>query len=509
MAQQKPRLAKPTLDKDLEKLSSVEDAARHTARGLAGPGVALVFIILTAIFASTYVTGTSGSVIVIAAAALAGYMAMNIGANDVTNNIGAAVGARAMTMGFGLALAAVFEVAGAVLAGGNVAYTIASGITNEALISSPAVLIWAMMAALLGAALLINIATWVGAPISTTHSIVGGVMGAGIAAAGFAAVNWGLVLRITASWVVSPLLGAVIAAGFLFLLKETIIYRDDKVAAAKRWVPALIGIMTGVFAGYLTLVGTNQLRAPSPYLATVVAFVMGLVAWRALIPVIARQAEGLENRNQSLRKLFQIPLILSAALMSFAHGANDVSNAIGPLAAIVAATQDMAASAASRDPGVPLWELVIGGVGISLGLLLYGPKLVRLVGAEITKLNPMRAYCVSLSTGLTVLVASWIGMPVSSTHIAVGAVFGVGLFREWYTRNSKRRYEYMRVRSGRDIQPEPEEREAGEHNDDEMKRRYLVRRSHILSILVAWIITLPAAAGLAAIIATVMFALFL
>ncbi len=509
MAQQKPRLAKPTLDKDLEKLSSVEDAARHTARGLAGPGVALLFIILAAIFASTYVTGTSASVIVLAAAALAGYMAMNIGANDVTNNIGAAVGARAMTMGFGLALAAVFEVAGAVLAGGNVASTIASGITNGALISSPSILIWAMMAALLAAALLINIATWANAPISTTHSIVGAVMGAGIAAAGFSAINWGLVAGITASWVVSPVLGAVIAAAFLFLLKETIIYREDKVAAAKRWVPALIGIMTGVFAGYLTLIGGNQLRAPSPYLASLVAVVAGLFAWWALIPIIGRQAQGLENRNQSLRKLFRIPLILSAALMSFAHGANDVSNAIGPLAAIVAATQDMAASAAVRIPDVPLWELVIGGLGISLGLLLYGPKLVRLVGAEITKLNPMRAYCVSLSTGMTVLVASWIGLPVSSTHIAVGAVFGVGLFREWYTRNSRRRYEYMRVRSGKDIQAEPGEREAGERNDDEMKRRYLVRRSHVLSILAAWIITLPAAAGLAAIIATVMFALFL
>ena len=413
-----------------------------------------------------------------------------------------------MTMGFGLALAAVFEVAGAVLAGGNVAHTIASGITNGALISSPNVLIWAMMAALLAAALLINIATWAGAPISTTHSIVGAVMGAGIAAAGFGAVNWALVAGITASWVVSPLLGAVIAAAFLLLVKETIIYREDKIAAAKTWVPVLIGVMTGVFTGYLTLIGGNQLRAPSPYLATVVTIFTGLISWRALIPIVARQAEGLENRNQSLRKLFRIPLILSAALMSFAHGANDVSNAIGPLAAIAGAVQDMASGSALHRPGVPLWELVIGGLGISLGLLLYGPKLVRLVGAQITKLNPMRAYCVSLSTALTVLVASWIGLPVSSTHIAVGAVFGVGLFREWYTRNSKRRYEYMRVRSGKAPLGASDENEPFERNDDEMRRRYLVRRSHMLSILAAWIITLPAAAGLAAIIATVMFALF-
>jgi PiT family inorganic phosphate transporter len=152
-----------------------------------------------------------------------------------------------------------------------------------------------------------------------------------------------------------------------------------------------------------------------------------------------------------------------------------------------------------------LWELVVGGFGISLGLLLYGPKLVTLVGAEITKLNPMRAFCVSLSTAMTVLVASWIGLPVSSTHIAVGAVFGVGFFREWYTRHSRRRYEYIRVRAGKDIDaPEPFER-----NDEELTRRYLVRRSHFLSIIAAWMITLPAAAALAALVATAMFALFI
>jgi inorganic phosphate transporter, PiT family len=501
MAQQKPRLAKPTLDKDLEKLSSVEDATRQMSRGLAAPGTALLFIILVAIFASSYVTGTHGAVIVVAAAVLAGYMAMNIGANDVTNNIGAAVGARAMTMAFGLGLAAVFEIAGAVLAGGPVARTIASGITGTGLMSSPDTLIWAMMAALLAAAVLINIATWAGAPISTTHSIVGGVMGAGIAAAGFSAINWPLIAGITLSWVLSPLLGAFIAAGFLFLIKETIIYRQDKIDAAKTWVPVLIGIMSGTFAGYLALIGLGETVVVSPLSATGIALATGLISWRALIPVIARQAEGLENRNQSLRKLFRIPLIFSAALMSFAHGANDVSNAIGPLAAIVAAVQDVSIASS----GIPLWELIIGGLGISLGLLLYGPKLVRLVGAEITKLNPMRAYCVSLSTALTVIVAAWVGLPVSSTHIAVGAVFGVGLFREWYTRHSRRRYEYMRVRAGKAIVTV----DAFERNDDELKRRYLVRRSHMLTIVSAWMITLPAAAGLAAIIATIMFALFL
>ncbi|MBW6420854.1 inorganic phosphate transporter [Rhizobium sp. XQZ8] len=500
MGQRRPRLAKPTLDKDLEKFSSVEEAGRQAARGLAAPGAALLFIILVAIFAASYVTGRPGAVVVIAASGLAAYMAMNIGANDVTNNIGAAVGARAMTMTFGLGLAAVFEIAGAVIAGRGVANTIANGIMQDGVISSPDMVIWAMMAALLAAAVLINVATWLGAPISTTHSIVGGVMGAGIAAAGLSAVNWTTIAGITVSWVISPVLGAVIAAAFLFVIKETIIYREDKIASAKKWVPVLIGLMTGAFAGFLALVGLGQLVDISAPVATLITLATGFVAWRLLIPVIAKQAEGLENRNQSLRKLFRIPLVFSAALMSFAHGANDVSNAIGPLAAIVSAAQ----RGMTGSVHVPLWELIIGGLGISLGLLLYGPKLVKLVGAEITKLNPMRAYCVSLSTALTVIVASWGGLPVSSTHVAVGAVFGVGFFREWYTRHSKRRYEYMRVRAGK----EPDTAELFERNDDELKRRYLVRRSHFLSIIAAWMITLPAAAALAALIATIMFALF-
>jgi len=500
MGQRQPRLAKPTLDKDLEKLNSVEEATRQTSRRLAAPGLALLFIILVAIFAASYVTGKPGAVIVIAAAAIAAYMAMNIGANDVTNNIGAAVGARAMSMGFGLGLAAVFEVAGAVIAGRGVAKTIAGGIVRGGVITDPTMMIWAMMAALLAAALLINIATWLSAPISTTHAIVGSVMGAGIATAGVSAVNWGVIAGITASWVLSPILGAVIAAVFLFFIKETIIYRDDKIAAARTWVPVLTAIMTGTFIAYLLLIGLGQLVAVSVPVATLVGIACGLIAWRLLVPFVARQAEGLENRNQSLRKLFRLPLIFSAALLSFAHGANDVSNAIGPLAAIASAAQTGAAGALA----VPTWELVLGGLGISLGLLLYGPKLVTLVGAEITKLNPMRAFCVSLSTALTVLIASWIALPVSSTHIAVGAVFGVGFFREWYTRHSRRRYEYIRVRSGRAVTID----EPIEHNDEEVQRRFLVRRSHFLSIIAAWTITLPAAAALSALMTIAVFALF-
>ena len=190
----------------------------------------------------------------------------------------------------------------------------------------------------------------------------------------------------------------------------------------------------------------------------------------------------------------------SAALLSFAHGANDVSNAVGPLSAIVHSA-GIANGGAVGQP--PLWVMLIGAFGISVGLLLFGPRLIRLVGEEITKLNPTRAYCVALSTAFTVIAASWLGLPVSTTHIAVGSVFGVGFFREWYTRHSKRRIEFIRRKA------ETWEIDEPEPNVHEVRRRYLVRRSHFMTILGAWIITVPVSAALAALIYWAMFALFI
>ena len=198
----------------------------------------------------------------------------------------------------------------------------------------------------------------------------------------------------------------------------------------------------------------------------------------------------MENRNQSLRILFRIPLICSAALLSFAHGANDVANAIGPLAAILSTVQsgDIAAKVE-----VPIWIMTIGAFGISLGLFLYGPKLIRMVGDQITKMNPMRAYCVALSAAITVIIASWLGLPVSSTHIAVGAVFGVGFFREYYTGRSKRRRE-MVSRSGKSSPEDPPVA------PEVLRSRKLVRRSHFLTIIAAWVITVPATAIMSALV---------
>ncbi len=471
-----------TLDRDLDRLSNLEMATSYVGRPLVGPGISLIFVVLAGLVAMLFFGQTNNSMIVVVAACFGAYMALNIGANDVANNMGPAVGANALSMGGAIAIAAVFESAGALIAGGDVVSTIAKGIIEPATMGTAEVFIWAMMAALLSAALWVNLATWVGAPVSTTHSVVGGVMGAGIAAAGFAAVNWPTMSAIAASWVISPVLGGVIAALFLALIKSRIIYQDDKIAAARRWVPVLVGIMAGAFATYLALKGLKKIIKIDLPTALLIGVIVGGAIWAVMIPVIRKQSEGLENRNKSLKVLFGIPLVVSAALLSFAHGANDVANAVGPLAAIVQSSQ----SGNFTDAvSIPLWVMVIGAFGISFGLFLFGPKLIRMVGSQITKLNPMRAYCVALSAAITVIVASWLGLPVSSTHIAVGGVFGVGFFREWDTER--------RIRKARLAMPS---RPA--YAPEERRRRKLVRRSHFMTIVAAWLITVPAAALLSA-----------
>lgn len=469
-----------TLDKDLKRFGLLEEATQFVARPLVAPGLALAFVVLAGVVAGILMGAQPGNLIVIAAAAIGAYMALNIGANDVANNMGPAVGANALTLGGALAIAAVFETAGALIAGGDVVKTVSTGILSPGAVPDAAHFIWAMMAALLASALWLHLATWLGAPVSTTHSIVGGVVGAGVAAAGFAAVNWQAIAKIAASWVISPLMGGVIAAAFLALIKTRIIYAEDKLAAARKWVPVLIGLMAGAFAAYLALKGLKRVVDVSLGGALMVGLGLGLLAWAGAVPLVRHQSQGMENRKKSLKKLFTLPLVVSAALLSFAHGANDVANAVGPLAAIVHAVRE---GALADTVAVPPWVMVVGALGISVGLTLFGPRLIRLVGSEITKLNAMRAYCVALSAAITVIVASWLGLPVSSTHIAVGGVFGVGFFREWH---AERRSRILGLQKGKPVAPE------------ERSRRLLVRRAHITTVVAAWIVTVPASAGLSA-----------
>jgi PiT family inorganic phosphate transporter len=489
-----PQLRKTSLDKDLSKLSSMETATRALSMQLLAPGLAIVFLACAGLLAAAYSGENPNSALIVAAAIIGGYMALNIGANDVANNVGPAVGSKAMSLMAALVIAAVFETAGAIIAGGDVVSTISKGIVDPKQVADANTFVWAMMAALLSCAMWVNLATWLGAPVSTTHSVVGGVMGAGIAAAGFSVVNWGVMGAIAASWVISPLMGGGIAALFLWFIKSNIIYQEDKIAAARKWVPMLVSIMLAAFTCYLVMKGLKKVWKPD--LATIA--MLGIAVFGASIlvlrPIIRAQSQGMENRNQSLRKLFHIPLIFSAMLLSFAHGANDVANAVGPLAAILHTIQSGSVDA---KVGIPLWVMMIGAFGISLGLFLYGPKLIRMVGEQITKMNPMRAFCVALSAAITVLIASGFGLPVSSTHIAVGGVFGVGFLREYYTTHSSRRRTYLARKAGNAGIAKVQ---ADERSEDEIVYRKLVRRSHFMTIIAAWIITVPATAALAGVL---------
>lgn len=471
-------MAKPGLDKDLKKIGKLQAAAISQGQSLIPLGMGFLFLIGVLVFTSMRYGDFSVGYVIAIAAAIGGYMALNIGANDVANNVGPAVGANALTMVGALLIAAVFESAGALLAGGNVVSTISKGIIDPNMIANSSVFIAAMIAALLAAAVWLNLATWIGAPVSTTHSIVGGVVGAGIAAAGPDIVNWFTMGKIVASWVISPLMGGLIAAGLYQIVRVLIYQRDNKIAAAVRWVPVLVALMTAAFSAYLMMKGFKKIWKPSGNFVMLVSISLLLIVPFAVRPLTRRAANGLDNRRKHVTTLFNIPLIVSAALLSFAHGANDVANAIGPLAAIVSVA---GGDAVGSKVSVPLWVMAIGGIGISLGLMLYGPKLIRVVGKQLTRLDQTRAFCIALAAAITVIIASILGLPVSSTHIAVGGIFGVGFLRE--------------MLANKPIRENP-----GAPLKKREKKRRLVRRQQLLTIAAAWIVTVPSAALLSGVI---------
>ena len=486
-------MARTTVDKDLRRIVQLEKAAITVSRRNINLGLGILFLFAVFIFASFKSTGVEEGAILIAAAIIGGYMALNIGANDVANNVGPAVGSKAITLVGALIIAAIFEASGAIIAGGDVVTTISKNIIDTNAVGNKGVFIWAMMAALLSAAIWVNLATWIGAPVSTTHSIVGGVMGAGIAAAGFAAVNWPVMGAIAASWVISPVLGGIIAAIFLAFAKYFILYKEDKIAASKKWVPVLVSILAGAFALYLVTKGLKRIWKPELEIALAIGVAAFLVAYIIVKPAISKAASNLANRRKSVSDLFTIPLICAAALLSFAHGANDVANAVGPLAAIVNA---VTMGTVSTKVTLPLWVLAVGAFGISVGLVLYGPKIIEIVGERITKLNRVRAFCVALSAAITVIIASALGLPVSSTHIAVGAVFGVGFLREFIANYGKNKLSRAaKENSASFTMPLPTQSVS----QKAVKRR-LVRRRHLMTIVAAWVITVPSAAILSGLI---------
>lgn len=467
---------KYSISKDLKQIDRFQKAAKQVSAGFAPMGIAFLFL-LGVFYAISMITGEmNNNTIIMLAGVLGGYMALNIGANDVANNVSPAVGSKALTMTGALVIAAIFEAAGSMIAGGDVISTIKDGIIDPDMIAGNAVFITIMLSALLSAALWLNLATYLGAPVSTTHSIVGAVMGSGIAAAGVAIVNWGTMTKIVASWVISPVLGGVIAALLFKFIKHTILGKDNKIAAAKRWVPILISIMASCFTMYIITKGFKHILKVDDNTVWLTGVIILFALPLLIKPFVNASAGKMENRAKSVNKLFTLPLIISAALLSFAHGANDVANAVGPLAAIVSTASG---EAVTTSVGIPIWVMMIGAFGISFGLVLFGPGIIRTVGEKITKLDQVRAFCVALSAALTVIVASQLGLPVSSTHITVGGIFGVGLYRE-FSGHKKR------------------EKAAKDISAKKLQKRKLVRRWHVLSIASAWVVTVPCAALLSA-----------
>jgi len=488
-------------------------------------GTAALFLILVVIYTGNSFAHIEQSYVLIAAALVGAYMAINIGANDVANNVGPAVGSLAISLSGAIVLAVVFEAGGALLAGGDVVSTVKKGIIDPAEINNPNVFVWVMMGALMGAAIWLNAATWFGAPVSTTHSIVGGVMGAGIAAGGWGIVNWDSMLKIALSWVVSPVIGGVVAAVFLLVLKRMVFFKADPISAAKRVVPVMIAIMAWAFTTYLFLKGISKITNIDFPTALMSGAAVAVIVWLIVKPIIGRLAPDLSPNRDGVNRLFTIPLIFSAALLSFAHGANDVANAVGPLAGIV---DVLIEGTGSSKVAIPLWVMAIGALGIAVGLALFGPKLIRTVGTEITELDRSRAFCIALAAAITVIVASQLGLPISSTHVALGAVFGVGFLREYLDRKLNKAVEnVIASHEGKADFVEVEKfmrnfqsalPDAKKNLLDELKRmgpeavisaaqrkqlkkalgRHLVKRTALFKIISAWIITVPASAFLAA-----------
>lgn len=361
------------------------------------------------------------------------YMCWGIGANDVANAMGTSVGSKALTITGAIIIAAIFEFLGAVIAGGNVTSTVRKGIIDAApLTESPELLIFGMLAALLAAAVWLMVASARGWPVSTTHSIVGALVGFGIAGIGPSIVQWDKIWQIVASWVISPLVGGTIAFLLMMSVRTVILNTDNPFEKAKQWGPFYLFLVGFIIALVTLFKGLKHLNVDlsvteSFAWAAVIGAAVALVGW---LFIRQRQLDPEADRDfqfTNVERVFVPMQIVTAAAMAFAHGSNDVANGIGPLAAIVS-TVNSGGQVLQESP-LPLWVLLLGGGGIVLGLATLGYRVMRTIGKKITELTPTRGFCAELAAATTVVLASRTGIPVSTTHILVGAVMGVGLAR--------------------------------------------------------------------------------
>jgi len=372
-------------------------------------------------------------VVYITLAALFGmFMAWGIGANDVANAMATSVGSKALTIKQAIIVAAIFEFLGAVLAGGEVTSTIRKGIVDTDLLTgTPELLVYGMLAALLAAGTWLFIASRNGWPVSTTHSIVGAIVGFAAVGIGVDAVQWGEVGKIVMSWIASPLTAGFIAFLIYQSVQRLILSQEDPLSRAKRYVPVYIFFaaftitLVTILKG-LKHVGLDISLRDSYVLAIAIAVAIALVGAYFINRIEADPKAEKKEHFVTVERVFGILMIVTACGMAFAHGSNDVANAIGPIAAVVSVAQNGAISAQSA---LPLWVLVLGGIGIVVGLATFGRHVIATVGKNITHLTPSRGFAAELAAATTIVIASGTGMPISTTHTLVGAVLGVGLAR--------------------------------------------------------------------------------
>ena len=361
------------------------------------------------------------------------FMAWGIGANDVANAMATSVGSKALTIKKAIVVAAIFEFTGAVLAGGEVTKTIRKGIVDASLLTeNPEFLVYGMLAALLAAGIWLLIATRVGWPVSTTHSIVGAIVGFAFVGLGPESVKWSKIGVIVATWVISPLMSGVIAFMIFRTVQRLVLDTKNPIENSKKYAP-MYAFLTGFFLALVTLV--KGLKHVGLELETwqniVIAIVLGLiVAGIAKVLISKIKIDPKEDKQfyfTNVEKIFAVLMVITACAMAFAHGSNDVANAIGPVAAIFSYVSSGGAIAAKSS--VPVWILLLGGAGIVIGLATFGYKVIATVGEGITELTPSRGFSCELAAATTIVIASGASIPISTTHTLVGAVLGVGFAR--------------------------------------------------------------------------------
>jgi len=379
------------------------------------------------------IIATYGTVFMVLAIVFGLYMTWGIGANDLANAMGTSVGAGAVTLRQAIIIAMVFEFSGAVLAGGRVTSTIRKGIIDpSAIIDSPEILVYGMLSSLLAAAFWLMVSSWKGWPVSTTHAIVGALIGFALVGIGPDSVKWGAVGSIVASWVVSPVIGGTISFLLVMSTRRLIFDTDNPLKNAKRYAPGYV-FMVGFVISLVTLFKglthlSINLSVPQSFLvAACFGALTSAIGWHFIRRIKEDRAADRDYHFASVEKVFAPMMLFTACAMAFAHGSNDVANGIGPLAAIISIVGS--GGEVMQKSELPLWILLLGGGGIVLGLVTLGYRVMQTIGRKITELTPSRGFCAELAAATTVVIASRTGLPVSTTHILVGAVLGVGLAR--------------------------------------------------------------------------------